>query len=338
MIIDFHNHFLPRDFPALPAGIAEPAWPRMVHGDDGRATMMLGERQFRAFDDLYWDVAKRLAAMDADGVDLQVISPLPEIVSYWIDPAAGAVLCRATNQACAGIVAGAPDRLKGLAILPLQDVDAALEEIEIVGRTPGMIGLFVGSNVNGASIAAEAFDPVWAAAERLGLIVFVHGIRPTGLERIEGPPLMGAVIGIPQENTLAIASFMMRDVLGRFPKLQIVFSHGGGGIGSVIDRMSLIWENFPAMRQSLSTPPADYARRFWYDTAIFGTAYLRYLVDQFGADRVLAGTDGPTEIGQKDVLGFVASAGIGEVERKRICGGNAQALFAAASEARLVAA
>ena len=337
MIVDVHNHFLPRAFPALPGGIEEPAWPAMVPNADGGATMMLGVRTFRAFDDLYWDVARRVAGMDAEGVALQLISPLPELVSYWIDPKAGAILCRGLNEACAEMVAEAPGRLKGLGVLPLQDVDAALVEIERVAQA-GLAGIFVGSNVNDVSIAAEAFDPVIEAAERLGLIVFVHGVRPAGLERLEGPPLTGAVVGIPHENGLAITSFMMRDVLGRFPRLQLVFSHGGGTIGAMLDRMSLVWDNFPALRETLTQRPSDYARRFWYDTAVFGTAYVRYLVEQFGADRLLAGTDGPTEIGQKGLEAFVAAAGIGEAETNQICGGNALRLFALAGEARALAA
>jgi aminocarboxymuconate-semialdehyde decarboxylase len=338
-VIDFHTHFLPEHFPPLPVGISDPAWPRWVRDEaTGRAQMMLGERLFRAFDPIYWDVGQRLAGMDADGVDTQVISPLPEMVSYWIDPVAGAILCKGLNDACADQVGAGGGRLLGLGVLPLQDVEASLVEIERVAALPGVIGLFVGSNVNGVSIAAERFDPVMAAAERLGLIIFVHGIRPDGLDRLEGPPLMGAVIGIPHENTQAIASFIMRDVLGRFPALQLVFSHGGGGIGAVLDRMALIWSEFPAMRETLTMSPSDYARRFWYDTAVFGAAYVRYLVERFGADRILAGTDGPTEIGQKDVAGFLASAGLGTSEREAICGGNAQALMAATSNVRRLAA
>lgn len=334
MNIDFHNHFLPSSFPALPEGVVEPAWPRMVvDGDSGQ--MFTGEKPFRAFSSLYWDVEQRIAGMDTEGTDLQLISPLPEILSYWLDAKAAVVLTDAVNQSCADMVAQAPDRLKGLAVIALQDPEAALRQVRALD---GFAGLFVGSNVNGVSIANERFDPVWAECAARGLIVFVHGIRPAGTERLEGPPLMGAVVGIPQENTLAIASFMMRDILGRFPGLELVFSHGGGGIGAVIDRMSLIWNNFPGMREQLAIPPIEYARRFWYDTAVFGPEYLSYLVSQFGAVRILAGTDGPTEIGQRNVPAFVASAGIGGDDAARICGGNAAHLFATSGRERREAA
>lgn len=337
MIVDFHNHFLPRSFPVLPAGVVEPAWPRMeVVGDKGQ--MFTGDKPFRAFDSLYWDVEKRIAGMDAEGTDVQLISPLPEILSYWLDARAAVALTDGVNRACADMVAQAPDRLKGLAVLALQDPVTALRQVRALDCVQGIVGLFVGSNVNGVSIANERFDPIWAECARQGLIVFVHGIRPAGAERLEGPPLMSAVVGIPQENTLAIASFMMRDILGRYPGLELVFSHGGGGIGAVIDRMSLIWNNFPGMREQLAIPPIEYARRFWYDTAVFGAEYLNYLVTQFGADRILAGTDGPTEIGQKNVPAFVASAGIGGEDGARICGGNAAHLFATRGRERREAA
>ncbi|RJG20976.1 amidohydrolase family protein [Massilia cavernae] len=337
MIIDFHTHFLPRSYPALPAGIDEPAWPRMVAADDGSATMFVGARQFRTFDDLYWDPARRIAAMDLAGTEVQVLSPLPEILSYWLDPRAALVLTDAVNAHAAEMVAYAPERLKGLGVVALQDVGTAIGQLDTIANVHRLAGIFVGSNVNGKSIASPEFHPFFAEVERLGLLVFVHGIRPAGLERMVGPPLMGAVLGIPNENTMAIASFMMSDILGRFPALKLVFSHGGGGIGAVLDRMNLIWEKFPAMRESLQISPLAYARRFYYDTAVFGADYLAYLVTRLGADCLLAGTDGPTEIGQTDLAGFVAQAGIEGAARAGILGANAARLLAGAGSLRAAA-
>lgn len=327
MLIDFHTHFIPPAFPQKPAGIAEPAWPSLRPAAGGSATMFTGDTKFRDFDPLYWDVDRRIAAMDVAGVDIQVVSPLPELLSYWLDPAAGAILTDAINRAGADMVARSGGRLKALGILALQDPDHAVRQVAEVASL-GLSGLFLGSHVNGQSIAADRFHPVLEQAERHNLPLFIHGIKPAGLDRIEGPALMGAVVGIPYEGTMALAGFMATDIFARFPNLHIVFAHGGGMIGSVIDRMELVWSKFPAaMQGALREAPTSYARRFWYDSVVFSPENLAYLAARFGADRIIAGSDGPTEIGQTDLPGFLAATGLSDADRKAILGGNAARLL-----------
>ncbi|WP_176593584.1 amidohydrolase family protein [Sphingobium sp. EM0848] len=327
MVIDFHTHFIPAAFPAKPAGIAEPAWPTLRPAADGGATLFVGDSKFRDFEPLYWDVDRRIAAMDAAGVDVQVISPLPELFSYWLAPEAGLILTDAINRAGADMAARSGGRIKAMGILALQDPARAAAQVAEVAAL-GLSGIFLGSHVNGQSIAAECFHPVLEQAQRHNLPLFIHGIKPGGLERIEGPALMGAVVGIPYEGTMALAGFMATDIFARFPHLQIVFAHGGGMIGSVIDRMELVWRKFPgAMQSALKEPPTAYARRFWYDTVVFSPENLAYLAARFGADRIIAGSDGPTEIGQTDLPGFLAATGLSQADRKAILGGNAARLL-----------
>lgn len=328
MIIDFHSHFIPAAFPEKPAALTEPAWPSLVHANDGQsATMFVGAARFREFGSYYWDVPARIAAMDKAGTDIQVICALPELFSYWLAPEAGAILTDAMNLACAQMVAQSGGRLCGLGIVALQDVAYAAAQVAGIAKA-GLSGIFVGSHVNGKSIASEDLYPVLAEAEKHGLPLFVHGIKPGGTERIEGPLLMAAVVGVPYEGTTALAGFMATDVFGRFPDLDIVFAHGGGMIGSVIDRMELVWSRFPAaMQGTLKERPTQYAKRFWYDTVVFSPLALRYIADRFGADRVIAGTDGPTEIGQTDLPGFIAATGLSQADQNAILGGNAARLL-----------
>lgn len=338
MIIDFHSHFVPRDFPPPPPSGTDPAWPRMVETEKGRRALHVGQRRFRELDPVFWDIETRVAMMAADGVSQQLISPLPELLSYWVSARLAPMLVSSINRDCARMVANSGGRLLGLGILPLQDVGATLDELDVIARTPGLVGVFVGSNVNGRSIASEQFDPVMTAAARLGLIVFVHGIRPAGAERLEGPSLMNAIVGLPHETTSVVASFMARNVMTRMPDLQLVFSHGGGGIGSVLGRMQAMWEHFPSLREAMHIAPVQAAKAFWYDTAILGPEYTHYLIERFGADRLLAGTDGPTDVGQKDLARFVAATGATAEQQQQICGENAQRLLAFAKGRRMAAA
>lgn len=296
-------------------------------GDGASGTMYTGDKLFRDFGSYYWDIPARIAAMDRAGSQVQVISPLPELFSYWLDPQAGAILTDAMNTQCSEMVRASGGRLRGMGIVALQDVAHAVAQVGDIAAL-GLSAIFVGSHINGQSIAAETFHPFLAAAQSHALPVFVHGVRPTGLERIEGPGLMGAVLGIPYEGTMALGGFMATDVFASFPDLQLVFAHGGGMIGSVIDRMDLVWDKFPGPMQALlKQRPSEYARRFWYDTVVFSPRALRYVADRFGADRVIAGTDGPTEIGQADLPGFVAATGLPQAECDAILGGNAARLL-----------
>ncbi len=324
-VVDFHTHYVPQAYPERPVGVDEPAWPRMEPSEKG-AKMYVGEKLFRDFESFYWEIPARLAVMDEFNIDVQVISPLPELLSYWLDPAAAAVLTDAMNAHIADAVAQSAGRMRGLGIVALQDVGKAVEQVRTIAGY-GLSGIFVGSHVNGKSIASSDFDPVFAACEAAGLLVFCHGIKPGGLEKLNGPGVMGAVIGIPHENSVAVANFVTRDILGQFPDLKLVFSHGGGAISAVIDRMDLVWNMFPAMQETLKVPPSEYARRFWYDSAVFGEEYLVYLVNQFGADRIIGGTDGPTDVGERDIGKWVAGTRLSVADQAMVAGGSAVRLL-----------
>lgn len=291
------------------------------------ATLYVGQTRFRDFGSYYWSVAKRIATLDANGVAVQVISPLPELFSYWLDPAAGAILTDAMNREAAEMVDASGGRLRAFGILALQDIEKAVAQVAEIAAL-GLVGVFAGSHVNGVSIASERFHPVLAELERYGLPLFIHGLKPAALDRIEGPGLMGAVLGIPYEGTMALGGFIATDVFAKYPELKIVFAHGGGMIASVIDRMDLVWEKFPqAMQVSLKTRPSEYASRFYFDTVVFSPEAVRYLAERFGPECIVAGTDGPTEIGQTDLSGFIAATGLPEGDCSAILGGNASRIL-----------
>lgn len=326
-IIDFHAHIVPSQYPARPSAIAEPAWPEMVQVDDKSSRMVIAGKDFRVFESFYWDVDERIGQMDKNGIDMEVLSPLPELLSYWLDTDAAVVLTDYMNEFIGDMVRRAPERFQGLGCVALQDPARAVKQLEDLHKRHGLKGVHLGSHVNGHSLADERFYPFFEAAEALGLVLFVHGIKPGGVDRLLGSPLMAPVLGVPHETTVVIGSMIMTDILGRFPGLQLVFSHGGGGIGAVLDRFDMVWNKFDAMRVNGDIPPIEYARRFYYDTVTFSPEYLGYLVRVLGADRFVAGTDGPTEIGQKDLPGFLGRAGLTPDQSRLIMNENARRLL-----------
>jgi len=288
---------------------------------------MIDGREFRTLEAAYFDLGSRLALMDREGIGLQVVSPLPELLGYWLDADVAIQLAGLTNVTAAKIQTAAPGRIAALGMLPLQDIPSAVAMVPELAES-GLHGIEVGSNVNGHSIADPMFDPVWEALTRHDLAVWVHGARPAGTERLLGPGMLVNVIAIPQDCTLAIASFIATDVLARHPTLKLGFAHGGGGFGALLDRLEFVWQNYPALHDTSSISPRQYAKRFCYDTVTYSVPYLRYLLDAFGADNLICGTDGPTAGTQYDCANFVMEACRGDgASAEKILSGNATRFF-----------
>ena len=334
MVIDTHGHIVPGSFPVCPPGVPTAQWPSMDQLPEGGARMMIGGAEFRVFESVYWDMAARVEQLDRDGITVQILSPLPELLGYWYDPRATAAMADHIHATIAAAIATAPTRLAGIGMLPLQDIDAAVATARSV-KALGFAGVLLGSNVNGVSLADARFDPVWQALEALDLAVLVHGYRPAGADRLLGSPLLAPIVGVPQDTAAVLASFIMTDILGRFPALRLGFAHGGGSFGAVLGRMDCVWRKFPAMQAALPIGPLDYVRRFAFDTVTFSTDYLRYLIAVTGQACLMAGTDGPTPIGQTELAAFVAAACDGDQTRtENILWRNATRFFCSGSPRR----
>lgn len=294
--IDLHSHIVPADFPAVPAACSCGKWPGIVHEGGGRAAVLIGAKEFRKIDSRSWDGARRRADMDAEDVAMQVLSPMPELLSYWLETEATLELARHVNGAIAALVAGAPDRFAGLGMVPLQDPALAARELSGL-KAMGLAGVEIGSNILGKAPGDPSFDPFFAEAERLEMGVFVHALHPTGTERLVGPPVLAAFLNFPIDTGLAAASFITAGTLAKFPSLRLAFSHGGGVLASILPRLQRGWTITPDL-QALFAEPEATARRFFYDNLVFDAATLRHLIDRFGVSQIVAGSDYPYIAGQ----------------------------------------
>lgn len=318
-IIDTHAHIVPTVFPQR----ASAGWPSMVPLDDGNARMMIDGQLYRVIDRPYFDLEARLAYMERENISAQVISPLPELLGHWLPVDTGVAMAELTNATIAETVKQAPDKLAGLGMLPLQSVEKSVAMVKSIASL-GLRGIEVSSNVDGVSIADAHFDPVFKALAENNLAVLVHGSRPPAPERQLGPKIMGNIIGIPQDCSTAISSFIITDILARAPGLRLGFVHAGGTFGSVLARMDAVWHMLPAMQESSPVSPRDYVRRFYFDTISYSIPYLRFIIGEFGEETIICGTDGPAKGGQSDLEGLVLGACDGDVARaKRIFVDNA---------------
>ena len=274
------------------------------------------------------DPARRLEDMDRMGVDVQALSVAPPQYYYWADPALGRRLARQQNEHLASLVGGHPDRFVGLATVPLQDVDAAVAELDRAVGQLDLRGVEICTNVNGLDLDDRRFRPFFARVAELGVVLLLHPHGFTHGQRLMDYYLTN-VIGNPLESTIAVTRLIHGGVLEEFPGLRLCVVHGGGYLPFYASRMDHAWRQRPEGRHHISDrPPSSYLRRIYVDCLVYDPAHLAFLVQQMGADRVVVGTDYPYDMGCDDPVGLVeATPGLSADDRDRILGGTAAALL-----------
>lgn len=307
-LIDVHTHVVPATFPANPSPDSNPRWPCMCLRDAEQGVIEFAGKAFRELDARSWNVTRRLEDMDRDGVAAQALSPMPELLSYWFTPADGLALARYVNHQIAEMVARAPSRFHGLAMLPLQDVHLACAELARL-QADGFRGVQIGSNINGVYPGDARFEEFHAECARLGMAVFVHALHPVGVERLEDWPDLVPFAAFPVDTGLAAMSLIRAGVLERHPRLRIAFSHGGGAVAPLTHRLKQGWLTSDGFNGLLPHPPHHYAARCYYDSLVYDTGYLVYLATHFAPGQIFAGTDYPYAIAEPDLAGFLRSAG-----------------------------
>ncbi|MEN3149768.1 amidohydrolase family protein [Neorhizobium sp. IRAMC:178] len=326
--IDVHCHLVPARFPFPPGGGPVRGWPSMSPATDCHATVIIDEKPYRSVSDACWVAERRLEEMDRSGIAMQALSPMPELFGYWIEARAGCDLARYVNNVIASLVAEGEGRFVGLGGVPMQDIDLAIAELHRIVGELGFRGVEIGSNVNGVAIGDERFHPFFSEAEKLGAAVFVHAVRPAGMDRLVGPAPLQQILGYPSDVGFAAASVITGGLLQKLPRLRIAFSHGGGTFASLLPRLEQGYSVFPAVQDIMPEAPSLQARRLYVDSLVFDADMLRHLVAVFGEERVLLGTDYPFNFREKEPVARIEEAFADESLRERLTFANAQAFLA----------
>lgn len=307
--IDVHAHLLPPS--AMKALGADARWygSTIELGDRGNPVLVTnGRRRALGADSHLIDLDGRIAEMDRLRVDTQMLSLVPLLFGYDLAPKDAVSLARDTNDEIAGYVRDRPGRFIGLASLPLQDVDAAIAEMERTAAMPEFAGIELGTNVNGTSWDDPSLFPVLDAAERLDRFVFYHPCDPRARDVLQ-PYYSRNLIGNPLETTMLVASLIFGGVLDRLPTLRLALAHGGGYATFAIGRFDHGRRVRPET-QGMADVPSDYLRRFFVDALVHSPTTVRYLVDVMGIDHVVMGSDFPADMGPVDP--------VGEIERNEL--------------------
>lgn len=319
--IDIHAH-------AVAPKAAEFVRPHLPpsHSTASAATRELGAKQGRDRASRLANPAERLAELDAMGIDIQVVMPSPGQCYHQLAPEPAITAARLVNEGMAAFCAHRPDRLIPFGTVALQAPDAGVAELEHCAGILGFKGVQVLTNVGGAELSDPRFAAFWAAAERLGVLVVIHPAGYTQPDRFRDY-YFDNVIGNPLDTTVALHHLIMDGVLARHPDLRLMAAHGGGFLPAYSGRIDHAWGARSDARGDLPEPPTTYLRRVYLDSVVFTPHQLAYLVQVFGADRILMGTDYPFDMGEYDPIGHVAGAGLSASGVAALCGGNARALL-----------
>ncbi len=316
--IDVHTHFVPQEFPNFAGRPDGARWPCMQMVDARHGQVMISGRSFRTVSNQCWDGAVRVQDMEQEGVTEQVVSPMPELFSYWAVPSDARDFCRCVNEGIADLVRRFPGRFHGLGQVPLQDPDLAAKELAGL-RPMGLVGVEAGSHVLDATLADPRYAGFLDELVRLDLCVFVHAFQPVGADRfITAKTAIASAIAFPTDTALTIGAFIGNGMFERWKTLRVAFSHGGGAFAMCLPRLLDHWERVPDLRAALPQSPLTYARQAFYDTLVYQPEAFRYIRDWFGVDRLILGSDYPFQVRETPPGKVLASVELSADEQRAI--------------------
>jgi len=321
MKLDLHTHILPEDWPDLEKRFGYGGFVRLDHHQPCRARMMIGDTCFREIGDNCWNPSQRIEDCDRTGVDVQVLSTVPVMFSYWAKPQHTLELARLLNDHVAGLCRDHPRRFNGLGTIPMQAPELAARELERCVLPPdkgglGLAGIEIGTHIDANehlgrrevwNLNEPSLRPVFEVAERLGAAVFVHPWDMMGQERMPEYWLPW-LVGMPAETGQAICSMIFGGVFERFPRLRVAFAHGGGSFPFTIGRIEhgfrcrpdlVAVDNEVNPRAYLGQDDGTPAR-FYVDSLVHDPDALRYLMRLFGPSRICLGSDYPFPLGEAE--------------------------------------
>ena len=265
------------------------------------------ENSFAMFEENCWDGKARVKECDPQGVDVQVLSTVPVMFSYWAKADDALDLSKFLNDHIAGVVSAGPERFIALGTIPMQSPKHAIKELERCMRELNFAGVQIGSHVNDWNLSDEELFCVFEAAADLGAAVFVHPWDMMGQDKMQKYWLPW-LVGMPAEVSLAICSMIFGGVLERLPKLRVCFAHGGGAFTATVGRIEHGFHSRPdlcAIDNNVS--PREYLGRFYVDSLVHDAKQLKQTVELYGENRVMLGTDYPFPLGELEPGKLIAS-------------------------------
>ena len=323
MKIDIHTHILPENWPNLKEKYGYGGWIQLDHHKKGCANMLKDGQFFREVESNCWSPEIRISECKNHNVNVQILSTVPAMFSYWAKDDDALDLSKLLNDHIANIINEYPKRFGGLGTVPLQNPDLAISELERCMNDLGLFGIQIGSNVNGINLNDDKLFPFFEAASELGASIFIHPWDMLGTEEIKQYWLPW-LVGMPAETSRAICSLIFGGVFERLPNLKIAFAHGGGSFPATIGRIQHGFNVRPDLCSvDNKFDPEYYLGKFWVDSLVHDPHALNLLIDKLGNDKIMLGTDYPFPLGDLESGKIIESSDYPKKTKEMILSKNA---------------
>ena len=317
MRIDSHSHLLPEKMPDWTERFGYGDFIRLIHHRTGFANMMKGDQFFREIGENCWNPEVRIQEYLKFKTEVQVVSTIPVMFSYWAKPADALDLSRFLNDHLIDITLRYPKNYLALATIPMQDPDRAIQELQRC-KEIGMKGIQIGSNINGDNLSESKYFPVFEACASLGMAVMVHPWNMMGESEMKKYWLPW-LVGMPAETTRAMCSMIFGGVLERLPALRVNFSHAGGSFFATLGRIRHGFASRPDLvAVDNAVDPVDYIGKFWVDCITHDPATLEFILKFQGSKRVTLGSDYPFPLGDLEIGAFIEQMNLTDAEKENI--------------------
>lgn len=322
--LDLHTHYYPQAYFDLIRDIpSEFAFDKSL---TGQTIIKYRDARFFGITPPMTDVAKRIEDMDRVGIDIEVVSlSTPNV--FFTDASHQAEVATLVNDAFAELIAKHPARFKGFASIPMDEPDAALQELHRAIDELKLNGVILLSNIRGRSLTALEYRPFFAEANHLKLCILLHPMLPANAEPFR-EYVLGPIVGFPFDTTLAVARMCYDGLFHEYPHIRWIIGHLGGAVPYLIERLDNGWRDFAECREKIDQLPSNYLKRLYYDTVSFSSYTLRLVADMMGFDHMVMGSDYPHLLGSIDrAVSSIENLDITPTEKQQIFEGTALSIM-----------
>lgn len=326
-VIDIHSHFFPKITQEQASKVDAQTTPWLSIDANGKTgQIMRGSQPFRPVYDALWDSQRRLEHLDEQSLDIQIMCATPVLFEYHAPIEKALPWSQWLNDQALKMCEVDPKRLKVLAQVPLQDIDAACKEVSRAMKN-GHIGVQIGNHLGDKNLDDEGLVTFLTHCANQNIPVLIHPWDMMGGERMPKWMLQW-LVAMPAETQLGVLSLILSGALERIPRsLKICFAHGGGSFPYLLGRVDNAWKQRDIVREDCPNLPSSYLDRLWVDSAVFDPLALDYLVAKMGSDKVMLGSDSPFPLGETKVGNLVKTSELKPLEKQRILSHNAISFF-----------